>query len=631
MGSSSGNDNDAESGPSFFGSMAEDLGNIFSGTVPGIEVDGKISYAHSAYDVRNANARAADKNYDPVKKRTLTAKDYLRGGEYGPGGGKYSPSDLHQAGLNASRAKNAASGSTRGGGKASRATAREGQAQGTAALTEGKALTDDQATAQTVEAENQGKHLTTQKAPQAPVKGISLSEDQPTHRNALATQTKAQVAQTASTAKPAPTHVSTDQQMSNLRQHNLNKAKAEKPAVSSSGRVHNYLSEISKAQYQPGTRPATMTAAAARKAAWSAVKAREQPAQRTQDQKAADVGEQPAQTMTGSVGVHGPNAPADVAKVQNDLVQAGAMDSKYATGFIGTANIDAIKGVQKAAGLTVDGTINPGGPTEAEVAKNIKAAKPQTVTPEQSVANQSTSLKDGRIKAWQNVMKKPGYKLGTRPDNMTAAEARKAAWDAVKSAERALNLGGAKPDGQQAQPKTPKMHAQPSEVDKQNTIYGRTVNNQAPGFRNDGFIGQVMTGTNGIAWNDKPDDNVHMGSNTIHNSVTLDVDGPFRVEPNSATFGADSAWVSVDWHQRNGNVTPEFRSNDLETRQHLFSSAYGQAGFYDFAPPYSDSDAKGYRVTITKSAQPDNSGASLGTKFNIYSRKGDKSVKRNIK
>jgi len=54
-----------------------------------------------------------------------------------------------------------------------------------------------------------------------------------------------------------------------------------------------------------------MSAAAARKAAWSAVKPAPASTPRTQDQKAAGVGEQ---ALSGGVGLRGKNVPADVAK-----------------------------------------------------------------------------------------------------------------------------------------------------------------------------------------------------------------------------------------------------------------------------------------------------------------------------
>jgi len=81
-GNSSKNNNDKKF--SFARNFAEDLGNLFSGNWTG---------AHSAYDTRNAKARADETKGDP--------KDYLRGGIYGPGGGSYSASALHAAGARA--------------------------------------------------------------------------------------------------------------------------------------------------------------------------------------------------------------------------------------------------------------------------------------------------------------------------------------------------------------------------------------------------------------------------------------------------------------------------------------------------------------------------------------------------
>ena len=83
MGSDSGKDSGQEkSGPSFFDNLAEDLGNVLSGNV---------TSPHSAYDVRNADAMA--KNSHGQKE------DYLPGGKYGPGSGSYSPSEFHNAGI----------------------------------------------------------------------------------------------------------------------------------------------------------------------------------------------------------------------------------------------------------------------------------------------------------------------------------------------------------------------------------------------------------------------------------------------------------------------------------------------------------------------------------------------------
>jgi len=83
MGSDSGKDSGQEkSGPSFFDNLAEDLGNVLSGNV---------TSPHSAYDVRNADAMAKN-NHDQKE-------DYLPGGKYGPGSGSYSPSEFHNAGI----------------------------------------------------------------------------------------------------------------------------------------------------------------------------------------------------------------------------------------------------------------------------------------------------------------------------------------------------------------------------------------------------------------------------------------------------------------------------------------------------------------------------------------------------
>jgi len=85
----------------FFGNMAEDLGSIFSGNV---------TSHHSAYDVRNANAMADKYGYFP--KDADRKAPWLRGGQYGPGGGSYSPSELHNAGINAQATRNASPSTT---------------------------------------------------------------------------------------------------------------------------------------------------------------------------------------------------------------------------------------------------------------------------------------------------------------------------------------------------------------------------------------------------------------------------------------------------------------------------------------------------------------------------------------
>jgi len=85
----------------FFGNMAEDLGSIFSGNV---------TSHHSAYDVRNAIAMADKYGYFP--KDADRKAPWLRGGQYGPGGGSYSPSELHNAGINAQATRKASPSTT---------------------------------------------------------------------------------------------------------------------------------------------------------------------------------------------------------------------------------------------------------------------------------------------------------------------------------------------------------------------------------------------------------------------------------------------------------------------------------------------------------------------------------------
>lgn len=84
-----------DEGFSFFGNLAEDLSSIANGT---------FTSPHSAYDKRNADAKVRENGLDPnSKKGREMAKAFLRGGEYGPGGKQYNPSDLHRAGKAAAR------------------------------------------------------------------------------------------------------------------------------------------------------------------------------------------------------------------------------------------------------------------------------------------------------------------------------------------------------------------------------------------------------------------------------------------------------------------------------------------------------------------------------------------------
>ena len=67
-----------------------------------------------------------------------------------------------------------------------------------------------------------------------------------------------------------------------------------------------------------------------------------------------------------SVGMEGLNSRRDVAKVENLLGQAGALDlakTDGVTGFFGARADEAVRKFQKDRGLKVDGLINPNGPT----------------------------------------------------------------------------------------------------------------------------------------------------------------------------------------------------------------------------------------------------------------------------
>ena len=97
--------------------------------------------------------------------------------------------------------------------------------------------------------------------------------------------------------------------------------------------------------------------------------------ERTQDQKAADVGEQPmgprtSPALTDTVGPNGKNKPSDVQALQEALVRNAVMNPNLVTGYIGTATQDATKAFQEQNNLKVDGIVNPGGPTEAALMKD---------------------------------------------------------------------------------------------------------------------------------------------------------------------------------------------------------------------------------------------------------------------
>ena len=97
--------------------------------------------------------------------------------------------------------------------------------------------------------------------------------------------------------------------------------------------------------------------------------------ERTQDQKAADVGEPGMATrtspmITDTVGPNGKNKPSDVQALQEALVRNAVMNPNLVTGYIGTATQDATKAFQEQNNLKVDGIVNLGGPTEAALMKD---------------------------------------------------------------------------------------------------------------------------------------------------------------------------------------------------------------------------------------------------------------------
>jgi len=111
--------------------------------------------------------------------------------------------------------------------------------------------------------------------------------------------------------------------------------------------------------------------------------------ERTQDQKAADVGEQPmgprtSPALTDTVGPNGKNKPSDVQALQEALVRNAVMNPNLVTGYIGTATQDATKAFQEQNNLKVDGIVNPGGPTETALMKdryNVNLDGPSLKTP----------------------------------------------------------------------------------------------------------------------------------------------------------------------------------------------------------------------------------------------------------
>ena len=63
--------------------------------------------------------------------------------------------------------------------------------------------------------------------------------------------------------------------------------------------------------------------------------------------------------LGGSVGLNGKNLSSDVMKMQSKLAEKGLLDSRYISGYIGAATVEAIKDLQKQTGAPVTGTMTP--------------------------------------------------------------------------------------------------------------------------------------------------------------------------------------------------------------------------------------------------------------------------------
>jgi|GEM_PF-2856471 len=62
---------------------------------------------------------------------------------------------------------------------------------------------------------------------------------------------------------------------------------------------------------------------------------------------------------TETVGLNGTNERSDVLKVQSDLVEKGMLDSRYMSGYIGKATVDGIKALQEQMGRPATGNMTP--------------------------------------------------------------------------------------------------------------------------------------------------------------------------------------------------------------------------------------------------------------------------------
>jgi peptidoglycan hydrolase-like protein with peptidoglycan-binding domain len=81
-------------------------------------------------------------------------------------------------------------------------------------------------------------------------------------------------------------------------------------------------------------------------------------------------------SLSKSIGEGGNNSRADVAKIETLLGLAGAMDLKSTdgpTGFAGQRLLDGIRIFQKQNGLSVDGRLNPGGPTLKALSQSLQS------------------------------------------------------------------------------------------------------------------------------------------------------------------------------------------------------------------------------------------------------------------
>ena len=547
--SSSTNNNNGNSGKkesfSFLGSLKEDLGNLFSGNWTG---------PASAYDTRNADARAVENG----GKR----EDYLRGGYYGPGGGGYSASALHAAGVRA-QAK-ADRERTR---QAQRAQNKESRADQYSAL----AKTDEDPNLDTKSTQARPNRSASLYGPpeagQREIVGPHQAASAPQSSPTQAPKTAA--AKQTATPGVDPSWVSSSDpsvQAQNVRNTNARRAQEQEDAKAK----QRMDAEIANQRTKVATRAPDRTFTDAQL-------------------KGAAQAELSRKSASASIQAQASAAKAAGAKAN----AAKAAQTKQASAVINLLAPTVIKAL----------TAKPVAP--------VAAAAP-TYTDDQ-IHRKITELKTKIHKT------KPDFKLS---------------YSAWKGA--AMSALAAENNQPKAKAQIDKFIADQKQISDHKITYERTVKNQPNGYRNDGFIGQIWSGNNEVDWGGSPDDNISLGENNSLKSVTLNVDGPFRIEPTSVSAGLDGASITVDWYGRSasGNITPEYRmkTEDTNIRQHKISNLFGMAlGSLDFAPPYTDRNPNGYSVTISKSGQPNTNGASTGMTFNIYSQKGNKPVTRDIR